>query len=72
MTFGGRRGEGGLLGRENSSRGGRNEQMFSWKEGTSPIHLLGKTLSAMTKHRKSHSLLSETTVTTYGNPSTAY
>ena len=49
-----------------------NEQMFRWKEGTSLIHLVGKTLSAVTKYRKSHSLLRETTVTTYRNPSTAY
>ena len=71
MTFGGQGGGvywvgGILLGWEG------NEQMFSWKEGTSLIHLVGKTLSAVTKYGKSHSLLSETAVTTYGNPSTAY
>ena len=54
--------------------GGRgNEQILGWWGGeTHPIAPVGKILRVVTKYGKSNSLLSETVVTTYGNPFTAY
>ena len=53
--------------------GGRgNEQILGWWGETHPIAPVGKTLRVVTKYGKSNSLLSETAVTTYGNPFTAY
>ena len=54
-------------------RGGEGERANSWLMGeTHLIAPIGKTLRVVTKYGKSNSLLSETAVTTYGNPFTAY
>ena len=70
MTFGGR---GSLRGGGIFLVGGREEANFQLVgRGTPPIPPVGKTQAVVTKYGKSHSLLSETAVITYGNPSTAY
>ena len=52
--------------------GGRKGANFQLVGGTFPVPPVGKTLAGVTKYGKPHLLVSETAVTTYGNPSTVY